>query len=262
LSTQIYRALLVDDDALDLEGLRAMMDWSSLRIQVTHLASATQAALKILKTGQIDLLISDISMPGMTGLDLCARGKEYNPHMGVIYVSCHANFAFAQRALDEGALGYMLKPIDESEFESVLRDAVARLDAEADARLSFVGTLTNHHDDLSNTTDYERKVIQDVKRMVADGIERAITLKEIANKLGFTPNYLGHMFQAITGEFFSDYLTRYRLERARLLLKDPFLKIYEIADRLGYTNISHFNRVFKAHFGKRPGDWRDQGSGP
>lgn len=102
----------------------------------------------------------------------------------------------------------------------------------------------------------KRKLIQELMEYVEHNLDKKITLKEAASHFGFTPNYLGFVFKEDTGEAFSDYLTRVKLERVCELLKDPTLKIYEIADRMGYINIIYFNRQFKQAMGTTPGEYR------
>ncbi len=102
----------------------------------------------------------------------------------------------------------------------------------------------------------KRKLIQELMKYVEQNLDKKMTLKEAASHFGFTPNYLGFVFKEDTGEAFSDYMTRVKLERVCELLKDPTLKIYEIADRMGYMNIIYFNRQFKLAMGLTPGEYR------
>lgn len=102
----------------------------------------------------------------------------------------------------------------------------------------------------------DRKLIDDIKRYVTERLEDKVTLKDVANAFGFSPNYLGHIFKEATAENFSDYLLRLRMERACEYLLDPKVKIYEIVDRIGYKNILYFNRQFKDFYGYTPSDYR------
>ncbi|SEU29419.1 response regulator [Paenibacillus sp. NFR01] len=102
----------------------------------------------------------------------------------------------------------------------------------------------------------KRKLIDAIIAYVEDNIETKITLKEVAAHFDFTPNYLGFLFREETGEHFSDFLNERRLKRVCELLTDPSLKIYEIADRMGYKNIIYFNRQFKQNLGLTPGEYR------
>ncbi|MCM3746324.1 response regulator [Paenibacillus pasadenensis] len=102
----------------------------------------------------------------------------------------------------------------------------------------------------------ERKLIGDITRYVEERLEHKVTLREVAAKFDFTPNYLGQLFKAETGVAFSDFLNDMRMKRACALLDDPLMKVYEIAERIGYKNIIYFNRQFKQIMGMTPGEYR------
>jgi len=102
----------------------------------------------------------------------------------------------------------------------------------------------------------KRKLIDAVMAYVDAHIEGRITLKDVAAHFDFTPNYLGHLFKEETGRHFSDYVTERRIARVCEMLKEPTLRIYEIADRMGYKNIIYFNRQFKQAVGMSPGEYR------
>ena len=101
-----------------------------------------------------------------------------------------------------------------------------------------------------------RKLISQIMRYVEERLEQKVTLKETAAYFDFTPNYLGHLFREETGVHFSEYLHERKMQRVCELLSDPTLKIYEIADRIGYKNILYFNRQFKQAMGMTPGEYR------
>ncbi|SHE90262.1 two-component system, response regulator YesN [Caldanaerobius fijiensis DSM 17918] len=85
-----------------------------------------------------------------------------------------------------------------------------------------------------------------------------LTLNDIATKLYITPNYLSYLFKSETGENFTEYLTKIRIDKAKELLKNLEFKIYEIADAVGYADPHHFSRVFKRQEGITPAEYRDQ----
>ena len=105
-------------------------------------------------------------------------------------------------------------------------------------------------------TRQNRKLIGEIIDYAEERIEQKVTLKEVAARFDFTPNYLGHLFKEETGQNFSDFLIERRMKRVCELLLNPTLKIYEIADRVGYKNIIYFNRQFKQSTGMTPGEYR------
>ncbi|WP_058303636.1 response regulator [Gorillibacterium timonense] len=102
----------------------------------------------------------------------------------------------------------------------------------------------------------KRKLIDNITHFVEERLDTKITLNEVAAHFSFTPNYLGQLFKLETGILFSDYLNELRMKRACELLADPSLKIYEIAEQVGYKNIIYFNRQFKQTLSMTPGEYR------
>ncbi len=251
----MYQVLLVDDEAPDLEGLQTLVPWESFGMQAQWASNSAAKALEIIQREAVDLLVSDIRMPGMSGLDLFSRGKEYKPDLLAVFISGHADFSYAKRAIRENAAAYILKPVDDAELSEILKSVVLKLD-----KLSAKNGVLSTEDGEAKPAEargHERLIIRDVKRAVEEELEQGVSLKELAARFGVTPNHLGFVFHQETGKFFSDYLTLHRLERAKVMLKDSQLKIYEVADKLGYKNISHFNRVFKDRYGLTPREYRD-----
>ena len=116
--------LAVDDDRFVLEALRTGMDWKELGFQQVFCASNIGGAKKILEEENIDLLISDIDMPGGTGLDLIGWLRGRHDDITVIFLTDYADFSYAQQAVALKTFQYMLKPIDFMELEKVVRDAM------------------------------------------------------------------------------------------------------------------------------------------
>ncbi|MGM0882015.1 MAG: response regulator [Bacillota bacterium] len=102
----------------------------------------------------------------------------------------------------------------------------------------------------------KRKLVEEIIKYIEEKLEQRVTLKEVAANFDFTPNYLGSLFKEETGTLFSDFLNEMRMNRVCQLLTDPTLKVYEIAERVGYKNIIYFNRQFKQSTGMTPGEYR------
>ena len=106
----MYNILLVDDEIDSLFALQASMDWSALGVDKVLLADGAAKAQELLQRYTIHLLICDIEMPGMDGLQLWSWTKEHYPDTEGIFLTCHADFAYAQRAIELGGRNYLLKP--------------------------------------------------------------------------------------------------------------------------------------------------------
>ncbi|TCZ72877.1 response regulator [Paenibacillus albiflavus] len=102
------------------------------------------------------------------------------------------------------------------------------------------------------------KLIQEIEKYMQLNLHSNITLRDLANRFSFTPNYLGFMFKEGTGKSFSEYLVDMRMERAWELLQNPTIKIYEVADQVGYRHLPYFSKQFKETFGMTPNECRRQ----
>ncbi|MBC8079181.1 MAG: helix-turn-helix domain-containing protein [Gorillibacterium sp.] len=518
----MLKVLLVDDEKLDLSGLRQLIPWNDLDLEVVHAVNSAFAALEILSQQHIDILISDIRMPIMTGLELGIRAKELIPTLKIVFISGYEDFQYAKKAIEMEVSAYVLKPVDYQELIQVLvslkdtiveeltqRQLINRVEASAiyvkqevlfqwlegaidfveaervitiqpgwkcisileiddvlwklgeksdleraeivsdiisyfekeiekgkwgesflienhrialvspmfpnelegklqhlvdairtsgplsitigigriankcedlpisyqqakeaislkmflgkdriihssehkvsmvqnaqdlnkileamfqalphyelvhiDDRLnellSFAASVQNkqmvynlavfiiskldaflkdYHEDIQSLlgldlknldillkfeTLYDiqswlrrrlfeaaeilynkkmkpnRKLVIAIEKYIEDNLAANVSLKDVASQFGYSPNYLGKVFKDDSGLTFSDYMTQKRLQRAKELMQNPTMKIYEIADLVGYNNRTFFNRQFKDMFGLSPSDYRRQ----
>ncbi|WP_304944114.1 helix-turn-helix domain-containing protein, partial [Vallitalea guaymasensis] len=86
-----------------------------------------------------------------------------------------------------------------------------------------------------------------------------VTLQYVADKVNISPSYLSKYFKSKTGENFSDYVLKIKMEKARELLMDIKYKTYEVSELVGYTNPKNFTRAFKKYFGQSPRNYRNGG---
>ncbi|WP_454192798.1 helix-turn-helix transcriptional regulator [Paenibacillus sp. Marseille-Q7038] len=100
------------------------------------------------------------------------------------------------------------------------------------------------------------KVIGQVIHYIEEHLHLNVTLREVADELCFSPNYLGAIFKEETGKSYNEYIIALRMEKARDLLRDPKIKVYEVADRVGYRYMPYFSRQFKETYGMTPIEYR------
>lgn len=120
----MIRILIVDDEKLEREGIKYLLSQEEGERKIYE-ASNGREALKVLKEKEIDLLLTDIKMPHMDGLELTSRVKEQNPELPVVIFSGYSDFGFAQKAMRYGVTEYVLKPVDPEEFHKIIGKAEA-----------------------------------------------------------------------------------------------------------------------------------------
>ena len=119
-----YSVVVLDDEELIIQSLVSLIDWAGLGCYIAATGTDGVAGSTILKQLRPDIVITDIRMPGASGLDIARYCAQHLPQCQVILLSAYADFHYAQEAIQQGAFAYLLKPIDKSELTSVIRRAV------------------------------------------------------------------------------------------------------------------------------------------
>lgn len=120
---EILKLLLVDDEKIILKGLKETYDWESMGYQVVGTALSGEAALALLEDEEPDVVITDVRMKKISGLDLIEQTRRARPGIKFVVISAYKDFEYAKRACEEGALSYLVKPVDDEELESVMKKA-------------------------------------------------------------------------------------------------------------------------------------------
>lgn len=116
----MIKVLIVDDERTIREGIFKIIDWDALKIEVVGLAEHGKKALEMIKAKQVDIIITDIRMPLMDGIALLETVKENYPDIHTIIISGYDDFEYAQKAINLGADGYILKPIEPEKLINML----------------------------------------------------------------------------------------------------------------------------------------------
>lgn len=127
----MYKLLIVDDEYLVIEGLLKLVDWKKYGIHVIGEASSGQEGLSLARDHKPDFVITDIKMPGLSGLDMMKRISDFNPKTRFLVLSGYDDFEWAKRAFNYGAIDYLLKPVDLEQLDAVLSKAVEKMGEES-----------------------------------------------------------------------------------------------------------------------------------
>jgi two-component system response regulator YesN len=134
LADRLIKVLIVDDELIVRKGLRATIPWERFDMEVVADAANGLKGWEAFVTYKPDVVITDIVMPKLNGLELALKVKEVAPETSVLLLSCHEDFAYAKQGLKLGASGYVLKTdMDEEEMESYLRAVSGAVPQEAAA---------------------------------------------------------------------------------------------------------------------------------
>src|SRR5512134_502288 len=129
-----YKVFFVEDEAITREGIRDNVDWQASGFEFCGEASDGEMALPLLRAAQPDVLITDIKMPFMDGLQLSKIMRERMPWVKIIILSGHDEFEYAQQAIKLGVTDYLLKPITVQDLQNALQKLTVQLDQEKKER--------------------------------------------------------------------------------------------------------------------------------
>lgn len=126
----MYKVLLVDDEILDLKGMQTFIPWNELGMEVVAAVTSGFAASEIVGKEPVDILVTDVRMPNMSGLELARKALELQSRIKIIFVSGYQDFHYVKQALSLNACSYVVKPMDDNELIDSLRKLRSELDKE------------------------------------------------------------------------------------------------------------------------------------
>lgn len=249
----MFKLLIADDARISREGLKKIIPWQDLGIEITGLAKDGIEAFEMIRHHVPDIVISDIRMPGMNGIELLERVRAIHPHIIFILLSAYGEFEYAQPAMELGVKYYLLKPCSEEKLTKVLKDVTKELmDRQPDAAPADSSAVPGN----ASGAALIKQVLYYVDHHFQDS---NLNLKYIASNITYTnSDYLGRLFKAHVGKKFSDYLLEKRMEHAKSLIKtNSELKVYELCSLCGYDrNTEYFSQIFKKYTGLSPLDYK------
>lgn len=245
----MYRLIIADDEEIVLHGLIKNINWDEYGFHVLDYASDGQRTVDLVERHHPELLITDIMMPSMNGIEVLKRVRIVSPETQVIILSAYDSFDFAQQAIVYDVAGYLIKPIRKEELDSVMRKVQKNMTARRGGHLQQNASV---HAEEKDTVEKARLYIQ-------EHYCEKLTLDLVASKLYISPELLSRNFKKRTGYSFVDYIVMLRINKAKQLLLSSYLHIKDIASQVGYDDHTYFCKVFKRETQMTPLEYRCSG---
>lgn len=259
--------LIVDDETPIREWIQFCIGHADdERFTVIGSARNGKEAYDLFREKHPQIVISDIRMPVMDGVELLRKISEEQPDTAFIILTNHAEFTYAQKAVSYGARRYLLKSELRGEELMAELSAVYEEQQKAEARSAKPSAEVEEKEESAENKvllpdapqqPYSR-VIQDVLTYLEDHYMEEISLVNVARHVYRSSEYLSRLFKAETGENFSVYLMMLRMKKARELLQTTDLKIYQVAYEVGYETPGYFTKIYRKYMGESPEDTRYQ----
>lgn len=246
----MLKVLVVEDEELIRKGIILTVDWAALDCVVVGEAANGIEALEAVKRFNPTLIITDLKMPQMDGIEFLKALREMGNNAFVIILTAYDTFSYVQSALRLGAVDYLLKPFHDGDLEKSITQIRQRMEAWQD--LNPIPRVSG-----SRKGDKSKYVMEAMSYIAEHYQEPDICVSSIARHLGISEGHLSHTFKKETDYTILNYLTRYRVHKAMTLLKDCRIKVYEVAEKVGYQDIAYFSSIFKKLVGVSPSEYQN-----
>ncbi|MGH4140979.1 response regulator transcription factor [Clostridium sp.] len=253
----MIKVLIVEDENLIRKGLINTIDWLSMDCIIAGEAANGKEGLKAIIEIKPDLVITDIKMPLMNGMDMLEQASEAYDFEKIILTS-YGEFPYAKKAIDLRVFDYVLKPIDEGEFKEIIEKVVNKIrdkkiydefkNGLKDYKTIDVLNLDYYLKSNKKRSHYTDAAISYVKA----NYSKKITIEDVAEKLTVSASYLSRNLKEGTNQTFHDFLNRYRVQKSIELLMSGEYRVYEISTLVGFTDYKHYSTVFKKYINASP----------
>ncbi|MGT2771936.1 response regulator transcription factor [Streptococcus marimammalium] len=235
----MYSLLIVEDEPLVRRGIRSLVDFEKLSITCVDEAQNGQEAWQLFEEKHYDIILTDINMPLMNGIQLARLIKEKLPQTHIVFLTGYDDFDYALSALKLGADDYLLKPFSKKDVLQILHQIIPKIE-QAKKKTQLESLM-------------EKSPQSEIEQLIQNQLSDVnLSLKSLANQLSFSPNYLSVLIKKELGMSFQDYLIQERLKKAKRLLLTTNLKVYEIAEQVGFEDMNYFSQRFKQVVGVTP----------
>ena len=269
----MYRVLIADDEMIERTILyRTIHKNLKDRCEIFQ-AENGREALEIYEREKTQIVILDIEMPGINGIEAAERIREKDRDTNIIFLTAYDEFSYAKKAITVRALDYLLKPYEEKELMLVLEEAI-RLTEEHENRLNRVQDAVSQRTLLKEKSQWPEdrpeegeepeelgkarmgKVTEMILNYIQKNYMYDISMQEVARVMNYSEAYFCKLFKQCFSKNFTSYLTEYRVAEAKKMLGEPTVNVKDVGKSVGYMDSNYFARVFKRITGQTPTEYR------
>ena len=235
----MWKVFAADDEGYIREALEKLFDWGKMDCSLVAVIDNGAELIERIEREQPDIVITDIQMPEMDGMQVCKYLSEHFSDIEVIILTAYADFEYARKAISYDVCDYVLKISIVDELPRAIEKAKGRIKSATQQATTDSGTL------LDQINDYIRS-----------NYTRRISLENIADAIHMNGSYLSRLYKNKTGSNLFDALCNYRIEVAKNYLEKTDMRAYEISEAVGFEDPGYFSKIFKKVTGYSPKDYR------
>ncbi len=279
----MVKIIIVDDESASLRSMGRVISGIRKDVLIAGLFNNINSAMDFLRENSVDIILSDIKMPGGSGIELARFVQENYPEIKIVFFSAYNDFEYAQQAIILNVKHYLSKPVNIDELNETLNHLIELINKENKTREEAI-TMERKYNELLLATKKELMIdeiygqseaapdkndidnpekehgalqtIDIIKKFIEENYMYDILLEDIAKYVNLSSYYTSKLFKTKTGQGLSDYIIQVRINKAIELMKSKKYKIYEISEMCGYTSRKYFSHAFKQYTGCTPSEYQ------
>ncbi|PWU67240.1 MULTISPECIES: response regulator transcription factor [Gracilibacillus] len=248
----MYKILLIGSNKHSTEAFRHMVDWNQLGFCLTVCLETPNSVMELFNKDRFSFIIINMTDLKDKGLQLCEALRKISS-IPILLIGGNKDFQIIRKALNLQVNDYIPDPVNPTELKSsllLIKETLSSAHYKSNTLLHLAKPISNQ------TSDIIEKVKNYVNRSLNESLSKKITLKEIADQLNYNCSYLSHKFKCRENMTFNEFLLKQRMEKAKLLLEKTDMKIYEVAQEVGYVELDWFYKKFKTYTGVNANKYR------
>lgn len=249
----MYKVMIIDDEPIIAQGLSRTIDWEKYECRIVATAYDGMEGAEAIRKYHPHIIISDIAMPGLDGLSMVAGLKSEFPDMEISILTGYRVFDYAIKAVNLGVTRFLLKPSNMKELEEAILAMVNNLKAK-DIQPEDSCNKENETIPGNAASSF---IVKNAMLYIEKNYAQKLTLSDVAEKTYVSQWHLSKLLNQHIGKNFSEILNEIKIKEATKLLKDPTLRICDIAERVGYVDMAHFSRMCKKILGIPATEYRN-----
>ncbi|MEK3975697.1 response regulator transcription factor [Psychrobacillus sp. FSL K6-1267] len=261
----MYKLMIVEDEPIIRSGLKHYFDWKELGIQTIVEAENGKNGVDIALVELPHLVITDIRMPVMDGLEMIGSLRTKLPETLFIILTGHSEFEYAQRAIQYGGVhDYLLKPLQYENSFSVIKECIEKIRVKqleskvnTEKNIDLLGT-SQLLKKMEFLTQEDLQLFKKIESYIKKHINQELTLNMVAEHFFYNPSYLSRLFKTKLNMNYMTFVSEIRIGYALECLKESKYSITEVSLMCGYKSYKHFVKLFKSVSQMTPTEYRKQ----
>ena len=237
----MWKVMIADDENYMLEAMENLINWEKMECQLVYKAKNGQVLLEQIKKEKPDIIITDIKMPGVDGIEVAKYVYEHGMAAKVIFLTAYAEFQYAQEAIRYDVCGYIIKTSVIEMLPGMIQKAIDKL-----------STVTEESRDC-----FSDDILGRLQRYISEHYTDKLNLSQISKELHSNGSYLSRLYKTKTGQNLFDVINQMKLEKAKEYIAQG-KRIYEVAQLVGFDDVSYFSRVFRKYEGCSPREYENK----